>query len=1143
MVVRVKKGLSSLLAFVLVLGVVFMGTPPSAYAVPALVSFEDGDGSSGNPYQIANAEQLNEVRNNLDKHFKLITEIDLTNYLAVGEAGYNGGAGWVPIGNSTTKFTGTFDGNGHTISGLMINNSTLDYAGLFGYTAAGSTIKNVGLVSINVTGKSHLGSLAGKNEGIIMNAYATGKVTSISGHHVGGLAGFNQGTITNSYAMVNVKGSSSIGGFVGQNGEYIPGFCIPMPPVGCMPVPPTLFPGIITNSYATGSVTGTGSAGGLVGLQQEGSTTTSSYYNTVTAQQNDTGKGNGKSTAEMQAQSTYTGWDFAGVWGIDTSGNAALHNSGYPYLRAIQSYLTYNGNGNTEGAVPFDSTSYFPGVTHTVNVLGQGDMTKSGYTFLGWNTAGTVSEAVYEAGDPFTITEDTTLYAVWTINQYTVRYDGNGSTGGTLPGSATQDYNTDITVSQNTGNIIKEGYSFAGWNTKEDGSGMSYDAGDSFTIPASDTTLYAQWLSSDAMLGGLSVSQGTLDFIPSDLNYTVDVDNEVTSLDVFITKGDPLQEMTVTGAVYQTVTDSVFHYEASDLVVGANPIHIQVSAQDGTQNQYNLTIQRLNNNADLSGLTLSSGTLNPEFAAAETSYTAEVSNSVDRLTVTPTFTDENASAAVSVNDRTAFPLANGTASEDLALTAGVNTIKVTVTAQDGMMTKTYTIDVTRATASSDDDASDDDSSGGGGGGTPSEQPDQNEFDLNVTIDGNTEQTIATATTSEQDGQTVLTAAVDTVKLAEQLEKAGEKPVVTIPVTTSADKVTAVLTGEAVKTMENKNAILEVQTPNGSYKLPASEVFIDQLSDQLGAGTNLENITLHVDIAKSNNQKIELLANTADKGGFTVVVPPVDFTVTATFENKTVQVTKFNAFVEREIPLPEDVDASKITTAVVLNEDGTIRSVPTKIVTRDGVTYAVINSLTNSTYSVAWNPVEFEDVEQHWSKDVVNDMGSRMVISGTGNGMFNPDQDITRAEFAAIIVRGLGLQMESGTNVSSDVETSAWYNSAVNTAYAYHLINGFEDGTFRPNDKITREQAMIIIAKAMEITKLEGLTSEQKAEKIFQQFTDAEEVSSWAKDGVADSVQAGIVSGRGNNNLAPKDFITRAEVAFIIERLLKKSELI
>lgn len=262
-----------------------------------------------------------------------------------------------------------------------------------------------------------------------------------------------------------------------------------------------------------------------------------------------------------------------------------------------------------------------------------------------------------------------------------------------------------------------------------------------------------------------------------------------------------------------------------------------------------------------------------------------------------------------------------------------------------------------------------------------------------------------------------------------------------------------------------------------------------------------------------------------------------------YGDKTVEVSKFNAYVKRNIVIPNGVDPGKITTGIVVETDGTIRHVPTKIVVIDGKYYAQINSLTNSTYSLVYHPLEFEDVAKHWAKQAVSDMGSRMIIDGTGNGMFSPDRNITRAEFAAIIVRALGLKTENGATSFSDVQSTDWYSSAVNTAYAYHLIGGFEDGAFRPMDTITREQAMVILSKAMAITSLKGNLAVQSTDVILRPYGDTAAVSAWALSSVADTVEAGIVSGRSGNELAPKDYITRAEVAKIIQGLLQKSGLI
>jgi hypothetical protein len=198
-----------------------------------------------------------------------------------------------------------------------------------------------------------------------------------------------------------------------------------------------------------------------------------------------------------------------------------------------------------------------------------------------------------------------------------------------------------------------------------------------------------------------------------------------------------------------------------------------------------------------------------------------------------------------------------------------------------------------------------------------------------------------------------------------------------------------------------------------------------------------------------------------------------------------------------------VDPSRITTGVVVDADGTVRHIPTKVIVQDGKYYAVLNSMTNSAYSVVWHPLEFSDVEAHWAQAAVNDMGSRMVIQGTGDNGFSPDRSITRAEFAAIFVRGLGLKLEGAAIAFSDVTASDWYSSAVQTAFSYGLISGFEDGTFRPQESITREQAMVMVSRAMQLTGLQNKLQVQA--DALAAYLDAADASEWANEGIARSV--------------------------------------
>ncbi|QJD84624.1 S-layer homology domain-containing protein [Cohnella herbarum] len=425
---------------------------------------------------------------------------------------------------------------------------------------------------------------------------------------------------------------------------------------------------------------------------------------------------------------------------------------------------------------------------------------------------------------------------------------------------------------------------------------------------------------------------------------------------------------------------------------------------------------------------------------------------------------------------------------------------------------------------------------------PAKPPETPNNSIEVLINGVAEKA-GTATKSTRAGQTVTTITLDRQKLADKLIAGGLRTVVTIPVRNGSDIVVGELNGQMVKDMENKQAVLVIQTENANYTLPAQQINIDAISEQLGKSVTLADIKVQVEIATSSSSIVKIVEDAAKKGQFVVVAPPMDFSIRVVYGDKTVEVKKFNAPVERMIAIPDGVDHSKITTAVVVDPDGTVRHVPTKIIMVDGKYYARINSLTNSTYSLVWHPMEFRDMADHWAKAVVNDLGSRMVLSGVGKDTFNPDADITRAEFSSMLVKGLGLAPERGATEFSDVPQSAWYNGSVRTAYSYGLIKGFDDGSFRPSKKITREEAMAMIARAMEITGLQAKVGSNSPEKQLNAITDMESASEWAKASIAECLKAGVVTGKGNGLLEPKATVTRAEVAAMIGQLLQKSELI
>jgi uncharacterized repeat protein (TIGR02543 family) len=414
--------------------------------------------------------------------------------------------------------------------------------------------------------------------------------------------------------------------------------------------------------------------------------------------------------------------------------------------------------------------------------------------------------------------------------------------------------------------------------------------------------------------------------------------------------------------------------------------------------------------------------------------------------------------------------------------------------------------------------------------------------VDVLVNGKVERA-GIAIQTEVDGQKVTTITVDKEKLNERLVLEGEGVVLTIPVSGDSHVVIGELDGEMIKNMEHKQAIIEIRTDRATYTLPALQINIDAISQQLGRPIDLAEIKMRIEISEPSVETLSIVKDAAYYGGFSLVMPPLNFSVKGVYDNKTYEVTSFNEYVERTFAIPDEVDANKITTGVVIEPDGTYRHVPTQINLIDGRYYAKVNSLTNSTYALVWNPKSFQDAAFHWAKEAVNDMGSRLIVSGVGDDTFKPGQDITRAEFAAIIVRGLGLKLETGTTIFNDVNDSDWYSKSIRTAYSHNLISGFEDGSFRPVNKITREQVMVMIARAMEITGLNVKLQAFDTDRTLQPFADANQVSDWAKGRWAEVLQAALVYGRSSTQLAPQQFITRAEAAVIIRRLLQGSELI
>jgi len=360
-----------------------------SFTTGAYSEFAGGDGSESDPYQVATAEHLNNVRNHLDAHFIQAADIDL------GVSPWNDGDGWQPIGSDAERFSGVYFGNDYSINQMSISRPSESNLGLFG-VLDGAMIHNLHVSASDVTGINWCGIISGRAyNSDFFNCHAEGSVTgtggsigglmgrmdnsslyyssfggtvSSSGAPVGGLIGrLDASEIGACWAIADVSGGSIVGGLAGytlanstiyesyssgsasSSGDYVGGItgsaAYTISITSCYShsaVSGNSYVGgligetdgaTLSGCYSTGTVEGNSNTGGLVGFNTAASSAEDCYWDTDSSLLSTSVLGFGRSTAEMTypyAMNTYNNWDFNEIWAADLDHET---NSGYPYFR------------------------------------------------------------------------------------------------------------------------------------------------------------------------------------------------------------------------------------------------------------------------------------------------------------------------------------------------------------------------------------------------------------------------------------------------------------------------------------------------------------------------------------------------------------------------------------------------------------------------------------------------------------------------------------------------------------------------------------------------------------------------------------------------------------------------------------------
>lgn len=324
---------------------------------------------------------------------------------------------------------------------------------------------------------------------------------------------------------------------------------------------------------------------------------------------------------------------------------------------------------------------------------------------------------------------------------------------------------------------------------------------------------------------------------------------------------------------------------------------------------------------------------------------------------------------------------------------------------------------------------------------------------------------------------------------------------------------------------NPNKVINFIWDRGTYTLPLN---CDEVLDEIGSSAK----KVVISIKKVDDKKIiESAKDSALKMGGKVISDLINFSVVVEKLNGNTNIDSLDFYALRTINELDSI-TKYTSTAMKYVEDKEILTFAPSLFDNNKAT---IKYRGNGIFTIIENPQTFNDIESHWAKINIEKLASRNIAFGRQNRQFDPNDFITRAEFAVMITRALGITEEESSNSFKDV-ANEWFAEDISTAFEAGLINGRNDGKFYPNEKIKRKDMAVMINNALKFADKEIKISD--IEKVLTIFNDKSIIDEYAKESTAVCANAGIIMGRDTKNFDPDENATRAEASAIIERMLR-----
>ena len=514
----------------------------------------------------------------------------------------------------------------------------------------------------------------------------------------------------------------------------------------------------------------------------------------------------------------------------------------------------------------------------------------------------------------------------------------------------------------------------------------------------------------------------------------------------------------------------------------------------------------LSSDANLSSLTISTGTLNPEFIPDATEYSVSVSSSISAVMVNPVTSDGNATVKVNGQE-----VSSGQDSQTITLDVGNNTITVLVTAQDATA-KTYTIIVKRASSGSESNSH----------GSRNTSSSVSTFhaaipvgtdSIDVPLSADRAEGVATAKLTES----ILASAFRKI----EIDSAGGK---------SASIVMPKIESSETYVLQLPAAVLMSQYSDRTIRLESEAGTVALPDDMLIGSSAGEDSTVDIGIGNADKSKVSQEVQSLLGSRPMIELSLIVGGKIVPWDNPNVRVTVSIPYT----PTAEERKDPEHITVWYIDGSGEAVSVPNG--KYDPAAGSVIFTTTHfSGYGVGYVNKTFVDLDSvEWAKKQIGVMASKGILNGTENDAYSPKANITRADYMVMLVKTLGITADFEDNFV-DIEPSAYYYDAIGIAKKLGITEGSGNNCFDPNESISRQDMMVLAARAMEKFKELKTTSDTN---LLNEFADRGEVDGYALESLSALVKEGLVAGAGNK-LNPSEMANRAEAAVFLYNIYNK----